>query len=238
MAVCPSRHENTSVLIRWSGNATIIKLKEVYRFDSKPWMGYIYVHLHKSFVTHIMLSRYGEAVLSYGTSNVQILLIAQSCITDKMYQSCFSPKLQSAMNEPCGVVDYRSSIVSDHSWFISVHKSFIINITVAKGYVPYSDDCLDNGMIFYDGFEMMGEHKLETFCGHMLLETVYTRFNKARIHIKVQLQMSQVFYVYSYTVHPSGYAFKFSMVDLPALQQAYKGQDNLEFPDKPSWILF
>ena len=68
-------------------------------------------------------------------------------------------------------------------WSISVQKSLILNITIAKAYVQYSDYCLSDQIAISEGFKDTG-NIIETFCGIVQNETVYTTWHKSNTYVR------------------------------------------------------
>ena len=65
---------------------------------------------------------------------------------------------------------------------IQVHPSQMINFTIIKAYVPYSDDCRPHAIGLY---EATNGTILETFCGVVQMESVYTKYYM--LHFSVML---------------------------------------------------
>ena len=55
---------------------------------------------------------------------------------------------------------------------------FLINVTIHKGYIRYSDDCDNELASVYDGHIIHSKMILGEFCGHILFESLYTKLSK------------------------------------------------------------
>ena len=73
-------------------------------------------------------------------------------------------------------------------WMISVHPAFLINVTIHKGFVAFSESCEEGSHIsLYEGHSKRDEHPgndlIERLCGHVHMEDLYTKHNKATLLI-------------------------------------------------------
>jgi hypothetical protein len=82
---------------------------------------------------------------------------------------------------PCGTVQHSLSRAKFATWLITVRHSFMINITIHKAYVPFSDLCSPDYLAINEGHQIRAGSVIEVFCGHILLESVYTKFNKGML---------------------------------------------------------
>ena len=116
------------------------------------------------------------------------------------------------------------------AWWITVHRSFMINITVVEAYIPYTAFCATNGEIFNSNTSVLCIHEghcsghkkehvhrdqvIEYFSGHILSETVYTKWNKATVFINIGTDVETspfpVHIEYLYQIHSRGMAYRFT----------------------------
>ena len=72
-------------------------------------------------------------------------------------------------------------------WMITVHRTFMINVTIHKGFVPFSVSCEHRGshISLYEGHSNCTDYNcdnlIEWFCGHVHMEHVYSRGNEATL---------------------------------------------------------
>ena len=94
-----------------------------------------------------------------------------------LYNGCIMPNVQFLPKYPCGNVRSEIYTKGTYQWTISVHKYFSINITIWKAFVRYSDYCNTDRIILFEGNEVKEINKVGEFCGHVLLEPLYTKGN-------------------------------------------------------------
>ena len=69
------------------------------------------------------------------------------------------------------------------TWKITVHKDFMINITIFKAYVPLTDGC-SNFIRIREPRNKWRFFTKQRFCGHVAMETVYTEGNTGLLEIQ------------------------------------------------------
>ena len=75
-------------------------------------------------------------------------------------------------------------------WVIMVNKAFIINITVSKMYTKFSESCRSAYMKVFEGHTSHRELPIETLCGHVMYENIYTQHNKGLVIVKTSPEVS------------------------------------------------
>jgi hypothetical protein len=88
----------------------------------------------------------------------------------------------------------------------------MLNVTIKNAYVDYTYLCLESKIVISEGDTIREDTELEYFCGHVLLESVYTRRSKGTLLINAMLS-HQVSLLATYQVHAQGYAHKFVNTD-------------------------
>ena len=116
---------------------------------------------------------------------------------------------QSLMTSPCHTIYFETYSVSK-MWQITVHESFMVNITIHRGFLPYTNKCKVYKMNVYEGNAMDDEAIIETVCGALQKESIYTRYHSALLFVAIRSK-SQLFLVHilaTYQVHIQGKATK------------------------------
>ena len=145
------------------------------------------VNLWENYVTYIM---HTMIVRGCGTCRHQQSYLTQFVYTLKCSRSvlvnCISEKhtFTTSLTAPYGSIFYESWNPSTKQWLISVYKAFIINVTVHKAHVPFSDHCLTHNVEVHEGHDTKHDSIIQRFCGFVNKEMVYTRNNKALIMIQ------------------------------------------------------
>ena len=83
--------------------------------------------------------------------------------------------------KPCGTLKLSIDVTNRNEWSIHINKHFAINMTIYKSYLMYSDDC-SAVQLGVAGTKDSGLDE-EKFCGHILLETIYTRHNSMTVYV-------------------------------------------------------
>ena len=81
----------------------------------------------------------------------------------------------------CGLINMDTLYPTLMSWKILVHKSFLINITIIKAYIPFSDWCSLHHITIYEGHRSDKQLLIEQFCGHTYMENIYTKHDKGTL---------------------------------------------------------
>ncbi len=82
-------------------------------------------------------------------------------------------------SHPCRVIDRIFDSPTLAIWQITVHRSYVINVTIYDAYVPYSDNCRKHFISLYEGINQSNETSISQHCGHVMMESMYTLSNKA-----------------------------------------------------------
>ena len=133
---------------------------------------------------------------------------------------------------PCGTVQHFPNNAVFAKWLITVHSSFMINITIHKAYVPFSEWCRPDFLVINEGHQLRAMSMIESFCGHILLESVYTMFNKAMLMSVNPAVLTHL--TASYQVHQQGYAYRFIGNQLFKFWQHY----SIAVQDRPKIIIY
>ena len=161
-------------------------------------------------------------------------LVSLTKVMKYFYHECAQPKqyvAQTIFSTPCKIFHYQTyeANVKEY-WVIRVHHQYSINMTIHKGYVPFTDECQPHFIKFF----LSNDPDLySTFCGHVMSETLYSLHAIARVDFQAYTS-----YLYhrnmlklAYEVTHKGAAHVFSLFYFP---QPWKVETSLT----PSWILF
>ena len=97
---------------------------------------------------------------------------------------------------PCSSFMFSSLVPTTKVWTITVHSMFMINITIEKAFVPYTDGCKSDNYVLVNSWHgsrfcpACGFY-IAHFCGHVHMESVYSRRNTASIKIQADIQIAQ-----------------------------------------------
>ena len=107
------------------------------------------------------------------------------------------------LSEPCHSLQFHPRSNIKTLWIIVVNEIFVINITIGQAYVILTPECDDYISVFDNGTK---PSDLDTFCGHVYMESLYTTSNKAVIKFKSTMSNAPntPFVELSYQVHSKG----------------------------------
>ena len=94
----------------------------------------------------------------------------------------FTPSAKGVL--PCQTI-YFTSWTPDYiqEWHIQIPKWFLIIIYIFDAYIPFSDTCRPSQLAVYNGFNITQPSLVDSFCGVVTMETVYTNRNKGTLVI-------------------------------------------------------
>ena len=131
------------------------------------------------------------------------------------YHTCltldYKTHFTSMLTPPCQFIHFTSMFFQSRSWTLVVQAVFMINITIYKAYVPYSDWCEHHTVEIHEGADVTNNTLIEQFCGHVYMESVYTKHHKAVLQINTFHAYSQfkLNIMTHYQVHEQGFAYRF-----------------------------
>ena len=97
---------------------------------------------------------------------------------------CITFKINEQSSSPCGTISVMSKMEETTTWIMSVNKIFMINITIEKAYVKYTDHCDPDYVAMFEGNTVANAKRLGYFCGHVLYESVYTKNNIGMLYVQ------------------------------------------------------
>jgi hypothetical protein len=225
------------ILLKWNSKGVAL-VEEVSRLntDIKDWSVYLSSNLYTSIkqVTEpsgqsgcspqIVLSQSGcssHAVMSSSLAVIteHTLLMYETCRAGKfLRQTPDSPSPPYYLTSPCAQLQ---AIDINTRWFITVHSSFIVNVTVLEAYVPYTDHGHDHHV------DIMEAHAqnfttVERLCGYSLQQVVYS--NNEQVVVAITSTSSATLGIYLkavYQVHIKGYVCTFANSDLVPFPSAW-----------------
>ena len=93
------------------------------------------------------------------------------------------------LSGPCYSISLETEMLYEKVWHISVHKAFIINITIEQAYVAYTYLCesKDSHIAVNEGhmtsFCPQCDYTIEFYCGHVYMESTYSETNEATVKL-------------------------------------------------------
>ena len=126
--------------------------------------------------------------------------------------------VEERLKGPCYSFYFTSRTAVTKVWSITVHRSFMINITIERAHVPYTKFCKsnDNYITINEGlnghFCPTCDYTIDYFCGHVHMVSTYSKYNKATVSVKSTIVNvpNPTMMKATYTVHIVGYAYKWS----------------------------
>ena len=175
----------------------------------KMWMQYVLVSVRASLEYHRHVGNLREKT----NKMIQRILPYKFCIGSN------SNKSNVTLIMPCAYLYFKSQVPASRTWHILVHGKFMINITIYKSFVPYSDLCAPHNIQIHEGIIMDNNTLIEKFCGHTYMESVYTRYNRASLSVIVNTDIiyPDVTLHAGYQIHDQCVAHRYAMrqVHLP-----------------------
>ena len=174
---------------------------------------------------HKLWRQFVQTVLNYAlnrkySSFLHIFYNTQRSV-HTLYNQCFSQSVGEIRKfSPCGhFVFITAEKRMEYVWYfetIYVTSNFNFNITIHNSYVDYSDDCKRSSIKVVNGFTIKNNMHVSTYCGHIVSETMYTRYNKAHM-----LLLTGTYYATTikavYQAHIQGLAFSLSGINASLL---------------------
>ena len=102
----------------------------------------------------------------------------------ELFIQCFSISREIKPLTPCGRFLLQTVLKQSNCiLYFQINVGFVFNITIQQSHVAYSVNCSTGYIEVFEGFSVIQHALLSQFCGHILMETVYTRQNKALVKI-------------------------------------------------------
>ena len=140
------------------------------------------------------------------------------------------------LTSPCHRITLRSWEVVAKSWYIKVHKSFIVNITIYEAFVPYTDWCSPHHITVLENTKQADNVTIDQFCGLIRMEPVYTKGREGviylysdaqilptEIHIIAGYQVCKQELVYRYNENTTGLITQWAVNRRPSLSYLFHG---------------
>ena len=219
------------LLIQWHSSSTYSNhsntthnnyhFTEVDKSQVKPGLTYIWITLHQS-ILQILSSCQLQSEVEFisvpsliidivGTMAKYVKAIHQLCFNIGHMESLRHSQYlenQTVYMSACGKLGTYSLAGSNGStWYITVHKSFMLNITIHEAYTLYSDDCSGHWIDIYEGHSATEIARIERLCGYEYHNIIFTKGHKGMIAMNKTEKYSYL--MASYQIHAHGYAYKF-----------------------------
>ena len=198
----PIHAENGTEIVSYdkSNNKEVIRSKSI-SISSKTWIRHVLLSLrgaidHKDDNTNMLRKM---------TRIVQRIVCYKLCYSDTKHQTF------AVLTAPCfDFLTFTSWIPESKTWHITVHEVFMINITIYKSFVPYSDLCSPHNVQLHEGHSINNDSLIEKFCGHTYMESVYTKYNRGLLYIMFNTTViySAVMLYAGYQIHDQGVAHR------------------------------
>ena len=176
--------------------------------SGKDWGNYI------SLLTHSVIENLNRLEKSSLTNTMSILTIRHyhhsKCESYDYLSVDFN--LNNSLTVPCAYLHLETWLQSEHRILISVYRSFMVNMTILKAYVPLSDWCTPHNIEVHEGHHMSQHFLIERLCGQISMESIYSSCN--RIILIVQFKPYRLHHSVNlhavYQIHTQGVAYSFS----------------------------
>ena len=116
--------------------------------------------------------------------NVFADLIRQIYHAVNLQYSCDMVSYSPVITYLCRSMYFHSWTPSSQSWRIQVYEAFSINFTIYRAYVPFTDACSPHGIHIYESHLVSNSNIIDTFCGKVYHESVFTIRNAGLLRIK------------------------------------------------------
>ena len=175
----------TSLLCRSNKDSSLCNTPNVQR-PEKQWSNYTTLIIH-----HLMIQPTSGRYCSYKQFNLVEFTYRITTCSTSIWLKYIKVELKpnTTWTSPLKTMSFTSQQPTSQRWLISVHDSFMINVTIFKSYVPFTDLCSPHNVGVYEGHEDMNDTLIEKFCGLMSMENVYTKYNKALLQIQASTNM-------------------------------------------------
>ena len=215
-------NKQMAILIDWDSDSPhlpeIFNIVQVSNF-THAWIDVMVLQVHQSIETLLLMSiRQTLHSLRAMYNNMRV---------DDSYQCGNTYHLSTLLHH----FSLESNTECDTTWFIAVHRSLAVNITIEQAFVAYAKLCDTE-----ESFIVVNEGHLNFFCihctftikymcGHVYMETIYSKHNKASVRIKssidnipfptsikaqYQAQTPNMAYMFSYT-----YGYEYDIEHIP-----------------------
>ena len=96
----------------------------------------------------------------------------------------------------------------------------MIEITIYNSFITFTDDCSPNQIGLYEGHKITNGHIIETFCGHILHDLIFTKKNQALINVltPARNEFDSFLIKLFYQIHVIGFAYKCNGIDFQSPQ--------------------
>ena len=165
------KNENMIDPLKVKGSVIAIDWKSVTR-DSSNCNSFhkLKTNAHSQFITlHIKFI----SLLNMRNRRRSVLDIISNMYSNiKLLYTCNDHASSYNLTRPCHAISFSSWEPSSHHWRIHVHMSLMINITIVKAYILFSDLCHPHNIGVFEGHAGDNQTRIDYFCGLVKLESV------------------------------------------------------------------
>ena len=180
--------------------------------DAQLWKGYIWNTLSATFQCQ-----------SCDKANLLHFLYLTYVSSNSLKRLCFMPTdIQNVadLNQPCATLIYTYVGQKYIAITIKVPKQFTVNFTLHDSYIHYSDNCLMNYLLLNDGPAKGSYERTYAFCGHVLLEYMYMKYNNIQLALYSNVHSSTKLNA-KYEVLTKGLVHRFNGTESTHVTPAY-----------------
>ena len=116
----------------------------------------------------------------------------------------------SRLTAPLSMISIQSWKLAHKKWRLTVHKDFMLNITITSAYVPFSDNCTPHNIDIYERQETFHNKRVARFCGVITMETVYVSSNDGMIQLNAltEVALFAITLEAAYQIHQRNVAYR------------------------------
>ena len=177
------RHPASVTVVHWKKYD--FSIQKTRRSKMIRWHDYIYSMIKHRFKTRVNM-RDIYATLASGHQCLQTFQYSQPFLTD-------------ILSMPCHNIAFSTWELCDRWWKVSLHhhlSSSSINVTIIKAFVAYNMDCcdiesfiaVDTSRRYHREGHPGGRSNLATFCGHVNMESMFSKWNEVMIQVKSSVE--------------------------------------------------
>ena len=188
--------------IDWSSSTTsLMEFQITTDHESPSWSQYISHFVNNRLINSVNIN---EKTNTGDLRTVYTWMVKYfPCLN---YNITSQQPIYDTISTPCNAFQFTSWEPVDKVWMITVNKDFMINITIEKAYVPLTKHCPynDSAVLVFEGHAFDLQYAplcsrysgycggfIQSFCGHIYMETVYSKHYKATLMFRNSLLFTQ-----------------------------------------------
>ena len=195
-------------------------------------------HILNALATSMLLPTIRTNGFTDHYSSVKCRMLHLTKTMQAFFQECVQKTIISInktvqFSAPCKLVAYKSKYsYIQKVWYVSVPHRYTFNMTIMKGYVPYTQGCEPHRIVIF--YSLYPRHSpISTYCGHVQYEQLYSSSHEGKISLTST--KSHLFHhnslQFAYEVMVRGSAYRMTYFYFPHPWQ-------VSVSHTPSWLLF